>query len=217
MSWYTIIFPDKSDYVQDKYGTIDEMIERTSELETKKDDVWRYIASCAVMTPYSEDGKSVIESMTNLFTKYWDEYIRLSEEQNKLAFSIGVYEDQEYHDERVNNGYADDEDDEYEFTDENGNTVKEWRPSYSYNHYEYNYGPDEGVKETQKIINNIRTKLTSLACATPKDIITANNDDDIFDIIGYRVSEYKEILDETLFTNFFSRMCVKYWGTHTEG
>lgn len=216
MSWYTIIFPDKCDYSSEHFGTIDAINENIECLKVKKDEAWRRISSCVFMTPYSEEGKDVVETMDNLFTKYWDEYISLSEDENALYFAKEVQDDQERHTKDVLEGRSY-EDEMADFTDENGNVTREWRPSYSYNHYEYNHLPSEGVTETKKVINDIRNKLTSLACATPKDIVRADNEEDVFYTIGQMLNEYKEILDETLFTNFFSRMCVKYWDNHVEG
>lgn len=226
MSWYTAIFPDREEFSHEGYKDISEIVQKISEINEKKEKVWSRVAGCVFMTPYAEEGKNRVDTMIDILDVYWDEYVSLSDEENRLDVVKTLWEEEIEH-ERLMEKYPYSSSnldwfctEELEEMEKEGGKeyelmykwcAEKWRPSYSVNHFEYGSYPEEGVSETRKIIGSIYRKLAELASSSVDACDTES------DTISQFVVTLKNELDSELFNRMFSDLCVKYWDTHKEG
>ena len=234
MSWYTNLFPDINDFPsREGYNSPSEMQEEGNNIEILLSEIWSNITALAYVTPSKDLAEDPIQYLTNRFNVYWQNYLDSSREQYGWYRAAELWEDEIYHQDYIERhpegGVCD-----IEPYDEDGNPIPKeeylkklaekranWKPSISWNHFQYNNCPEEGIIDNKKYISDVRNRLLGLVIATPKDI-TPNKDEDNclispLDYINRELSEIKEWLDDCLYELFFSELYKKYEKTSTQG
>lgn len=231
MSWYTNLYPNVDEFPsRDLFKSPGEMQEEADKWNDVLNEIWGKIHALAFITP-SKDIAS-IESLIANFEQLWNAYINASKEQYDLYRAVEIWEDEINHQEYIEKypeggGWCDIEqydDDGKEISKEDYiKKVQEerakWKPSISWNHFQYNDCPEAGVIDNKKFIADIKNKLMALVVATPKDI-TPDKSEDGYNPISYITEELnnsKEWLDDCLYELFFSELYVKYKDTSTQG
>lgn len=91
----------------------------------------------------------------------------------------------------------------------------------SYNKYEYNHDPQDGVMDSKRRVNSLFCEISGLICATPKDICPEKDDEgnvvEPADWLIAKLNGLRELLNDALCDLHFSKVAVKYWDTHGEG
>lgn len=91
----------------------------------------------------------------------------------------------------------------------------------SYNKYEYNHDPQDGVTDNKRRVNTLFCEISGLICATPKDVCPDKDDEgnvvDPADWLIAKLNGLRELLNDALYDLHFSEVAVKYWETHGEG
>ena len=235
MSWYTNIYPDITKFSHERFestGAIEEEIEK---LKSEREEKWGTILALVFATPnvIVSPGDDIIETLTTKFNKVWKEYRDLIDQEYYLYRVQELWEDEISHKDYIEKypeggGYNDlwDEEDPSRLTKEEylAKLKKErdaWKPSCSVNHFQYNHFPQEGITECNKYITEVKQKLLSYIIAVPKDIVPEKDEEgNINDPVLYLtkdLNDLKEWLNDNIWDLNFSKLCVEYWDTHTEG
>lgn len=235
MSWYTNLFPDINDFPsREGYNSPSEMQEEGNNIEILLSEIWSNITALVYVTPSKDLAEDPIQYLVNRFNIYWQQYLDSSREQYDWYRAAELWEDEIYHQDYIERypeggGWCD-----AEQCDKDGNPITKeeylkqlaeeranWKPSISWNHFQYNNCPEEGIIDNRKYISDIRSRLLGLVVATPKDI-TPDKDEDGYsisplDFINRELSEIKEWLNDCLYELFFSELYKKYEETSTQG
>lgn len=90
------------------------------------------------------------------------------------------------------------------------------KPNISVNHYKWSSNPKDGIEENDKIIDDVVIRLRGLCFSNIRDIIPTGEDEPISYVVSL-LDEYKEQIDRAIYDMEFSKICVRFWDTHTEG
>lgn len=235
MSWYTNLFPDVNEFPsREGYNSPSEMQEEGNKITVLLSEIWSNITALVYVSPSRSLAEDPIQYLTNRFNIYWQQYLDSSRERYRWYRAAELWEDEICHQNYIERypeggGWCD-----IEQYDDDGNLISKedyikkvqeeranWKPSISWNHFQYNNCPEEGITDNKKYISDIRSRLLGLIVATPKDI-TPDKDEDNYsisplDFINKELSETREWLNDCLYELFFSELYKKYEETSTQG
>jgi len=228
MSWYTNLYPPKEDFDYSKYESQEQLKKEMYEVNSYVNNFWTSLCCLATSTPETMFPKSEnpLEEVIKLFNELWEQFIKHAFIYEFLFRVQQYWESQTDHDEYLEkhpngDGYKYNQDLGRDMTDEEYKEYwekykAEWKPCIWYNKFQYNNFPEGGVEETEKFINETKAELVMLCTSDPK--VCVGGDYDVpFDAVKARLDSMREWLNDNIKDNYFARLCVKYWDTHTEG
>ena len=192
MSVYTVIYPDLKDFPRDKYNSIDELIKDKNEVADKINIVWNKLTALAYATP-----KDLQETVRN-FEIAWGQLIGNLQTEYYYNRVIELWEDEQYH-----KNYD---------TDKSGN----YKLSLCWNNFKYSNNLEFGIEEEKKLLNKYLNTVLGICCATPKDIVPKDCDNEsIIDYLYNYLKELRTEIEDSVNRYLFCMLCVKYKDTMT--
>lgn len=236
MSWYTNLYPDINDFPsREGYKDPTDMEREGSNISILLSEIWSNIAALVYITPSKNLAEDPIQYLTNRFNIYWQQYLDYSRKKYNWYRAAELWQDEIYHQDYIERypegGGWNDEVEQYnedgtkltkeEYLKQLAEERANWKPSISWNHFQYNNCPEDGIVDNKKYIADVRNKLLGLIVATPKDI-TPDKDEDGYpispmDFINGELANIKEWLNDCLYELFFSELYKKYEETSTQG